>query len=89
MIISGTSTYKIYLLTAISITNNTQPIIQIEKGQLSENSNLSCTGSSSLESWWLWDHPDMEKKKIIIIYKILKFYDFFTLKKLCDHPKFF
>ena len=62
MIISGTSTYKIYLLTAISITNNTQPIIQIEKGQLSENSNLSCTGSSSLESWWLWDHPDMEKK---------------------------
>ena len=30
------------------------------------------TGGSTLESRWLQDHPGLKKKKIIIIYKILK-----------------
>ena len=31
----------------------------------------------------------MIKIIIIIIYKFKKIYDFLSLKKICDHPKFF
>ena len=33
--------------------------------------------------------PPWPGKKTIIIYKIKKIYDFLTLKKKCDYPKFF
>ena len=40
-----------------------------------------------LESGWSQDHPGLEKKNHYI--DNLKIYDFFTLKKMCDQPKWF